>query len=359
MFSAMHRPPCYCAGVEGKAKKMAGKKRPADRNTIKGRLAVDYLYLTTYEKSIADAWAESLGNLNGEAGKGAVWGIYAGYAWEEGSIKWGEGRQKGERHFCVIASSHWADRLAREIWDCESYNAKTCNVARLDVQITLPKRPPPCRWSQLAADYHDGLCGEFKGRSRPQVEARHSWDGETLYVGAASSDQRYRVYDKPVRVGSRREIWERTELQLRNKRAKALWGKMVASRSEFDRGAAAAVVRGHLDKWPPGFQARLASWEFLAKTEAAPLVIEKVEQEEGARLKWLKSLRRAMLDLCMEAGKPGEEARALLACTIVRALLLDDGADFRGWAMLSPDGEIHAVTPALPPAGLSHGASRL
>lgn len=131
-------------------------------------------------------WMQYKGQLNGD------------------NLFYGLGEQKGQGHGVIKVSggqAHiFADWFLHHVPDHER---RKWYATRLDLQST---KTPPDGWNYSKA---------YQRLKDPKKIIR-STDGETLYVGARTSDSFWRIYDKT-------ETMVRVELELKGKQAQAFW----------------------------------------------------------------------------------------------------------------------------------------
>ena len=104
------------------------------------------------------------------------------------------------------------------------------HISRLDVQVTVKHDVMPL--NVAGRGYHDALnqtSDVRRGQKRKCYLITGSDGGQTLYVGAMSSDQRGRLYNKEVQSESPEYVrtW-RYEVVLRNERAQGLGDRLLA-----------------------------------------------------------------------------------------------------------------------------------
>lgn len=108
------------------------------------------------------------------------------------------------------------------------------HISRLDVQVTVKHDVMPI--NVAGRGYRDAInqdSGIRRGQARKSYLITGSDGGQTLYVGAMSSDQRGRLYNKEIQSESPEYIrtW-RYEVVLRNERAKGLGDRLLATVEE-------------------------------------------------------------------------------------------------------------------------------
>jgi DNA relaxase NicK len=166
----------------------------------------------------------------------------------------------------------------------ESVYRKDAHVSRLDVQVTVTHDVMPK--NVAGKGYHNALhqdSGIRPGGKRKIYLITGSDGGQTLYVGAMSSDQRGRLYNKEVQSESPEYVrtW-RYEVVLRNERAKQVGDRLLALSSDK-----APFIASYVASW---WEARGidAPWEF--DNTYAPIPPQKTLPSDVERqLDWLRS----------------------------------------------------------------------
>ena len=128
--------------------------------------------------------------------------------------------------------------------------------------------------------------------------------GDTIYLGAPTSDSRLRIYDKAAEQGLEGVHWVRVELQFRRGLAHAMVLRLV----EDGPDVVLSVLRGCVDFKEPGGDSnvarrRSASWwvRFLRAREKLRLVLPRVAQTlEGVR-RWIEHQVAPSLALLVKA----------------------------------------------------------
>lgn len=166
------------------------------RDFLVGRVAVDWITLTTYDRMIFNGLVElceSYVDYNTSTSQKRM--QYAGIGGQ--GFFFGAGKQRGDDHYMLVLSGIQAAILAPTL--ATSMFSRLANCTRIDAQLTLPVIEGARKTGELAYEIRKGLSEGVGGVGRrPGVSV---WDnetgtGDTIYIGSRSSDKFVRIYDK-------------------------------------------------------------------------------------------------------------------------------------------------------------------
>lgn len=146
--------------------------------------------------------------------------------------------------------------------------------------------------------------------------------GKTLYFGSGKSDIIIKFYDKAKKEGIR-GIWNRTEIECRNKRADFIASHIL---NRQDIGAViAGVLVNYLSFVDPSADTNKSRWPiskwwaiFLGKAEKVKLTIQQAEKTIEKKIKWIDtqvSTTLAILDIW--ARRKGENVYDYLIKSLI------------------------------------------
>lgn len=318
-----------------------GQQRKAERGSIVGRVACDFLTITTFHTE------------QYQLVRDALWPILASEKWQYGTMRgyetaytkaliFGEGRQNGEPHYIISINGLEAARALDALTTLTGFKIDAWKATRLDVQLT-ERTERQVRLSMIAQSYGDGELGEFEGRGRPSVWAIAGSDGDTLYIGKGTSDKMLRIYEKPVLINGRREVLDRYEVQLRRGRANGLFRRLLKYRGRVDYTSATGFMRYEYERLPVGMQVTIAFAEYVDGTGAADVAPVQADPEPDAKVKWLLSCESTIQHLMSAPGYNGRRVREMVLRVLVLAVTGDKYAQTQLYRLLSPQGEVYQV----------------
>lgn len=216
---------------------------------ITGRPAVDWYTLTWLENGY-DGPPETIEELI-DTSKNLTWKRdslmqFAGKRWQNGMfLGYNKERLNPGRWGMLQCSGSAADRLL----DCIGEDADRFNKTRIDVQFTFPLVDKTLVRAIYECMVHPDVEWLGKGPT-PKVTLIQSGEtGQTLYVGAPSSEKRVRLY---LKQGADRLYW-RLEYQARKEAAQRLYLQMC----EYGRQGAADALMASISRWPEVMQNRM------------------------------------------------------------------------------------------------------
>jgi len=182
------------------------------------------------------------------------------------------------------------------------------HISRLDLAVTVRYRTMP---SQLGADaYTDAV--EADRRRLNAVRRRRIWymsgsdGGYTLYIGAPSSDERGRLYNKEVQseTAEYAKCW-RFETVYRNDRAMAVYEALLATKELFRPTMCSSLV----GSW---YQSRGVVCDWVSAPYNAIRPIQKgLPTDAEKKIKWLSSQVRPSVLWLIEHNYRDEMLQAL------------------------------------------------
>lgn len=315
--------------------------RKAERGTVVGDGAIDYVTLTTYSGDVYSGWRDIVEQMRGDRAVGG--GMLYGYTMERiGDMQIGEGIQDKQPHFLVSIAGHEADEFMRLLITTATVDIDAINCSRLDVQLTVPKQRE-VRLSYLAQQYQEGQLGEFNGRGRPKVYAYAGNDGDTLYIGSTSSEKVIRFYDKPILLKGRRQVYERMEVQLRNKKALALLKRIIKAQPNYARATILQYIKTEFNRLPDGLQLSLSVNPYLEDIVGSELKAETTEPEEDRKLRWLKSCRKTFIEIASRQDATGQQARELFLEVLATGTVTGPLVAWMDYRLIGPDGDLWTI----------------
>lgn len=211
-----------------------------------------------------------------------------------GSSFFGEGHQRGRRHYMMQVSGS----LAESAWTAvQAFTlGGMARVTRLDLQITVEYDRQDHSQEQLAAD----LRHESPNRSVSYIESRSGPQGTklaTVYYGSRTSERYCRIYEK---LGMGDEVLLRFEMEFKGKVAKAVRNALLQGTSPK------AVLFGEYDRMPQVYG--------LARTFGKVLQTKpyytRVVREPGGTEVWLKGKVATSLDRYLNSHEEDSQAMA-------------------------------------------------
>lgn len=330
---------CYAID-KSRSAKLA--RRTEGKEVIVGRVACDFVSITTYSKELYEQWRELVRTMYLGVPTGTAFAQYSGISYDD-SVKLVEGTQNGQPHYMVSVSGANADVFLHYYIEEGAIPENAGNCTRLDIQLTLPKLEDRPRLATLAMDYQEGRLGEFLGRGRPKVYSYAGDDGDTLYIGSGQSEKLVRVYDKEVtdRKG-KRTVAERAELQLRASRAQSIFERMLERRPHYSEGPMRAALKAELEKLPKLMAQQIAACQKGAIDGKAEAAIYQ-RRGGGPRTKWLNTNSNAMVEACNQSGPDGDICKMIILDVLARSLTGKHTGSVRGWTITSPEGRVYKV----------------
>jgi DNA relaxase NicK len=218
------------------------------------------------------------------------WKQYEG--WHVGAVTVGE---RTDSLFCQLsgqtAGLGWLSLLERPV-----------NVTRLDIQVTI--RDAPAEVDLAAEGFRDlEARGDDMGRRRTYSLITTRPMGSTLYLGAAASDSRLRLYDKAAESRGSYSVgaW-RYEYQARSSVAGALAAGLV----DCDGSGVTGQSTVHQRFSASGVQPR-----FRAGGRGVLAVVPRTRSDAQRKLKWLDAQVRPTLNWLRSNGYGRDAIRAL------------------------------------------------
>jgi len=268
---------------------------------------VDYLRLT----SKPGVQGEDILRIYGSTGRAVVgalgggeveveeWG-WLGYRGQRGrGVSWGASSQ-GQ---IIQASGRAAPLLA-------SYALPWDNCSRIDVQVTVFLREYDARVAKRAADevWNDGRAK--RGRKVAPRYIDGYGKGDTAYIGARSSAQFTRIYDKQLESGNAEEwpaAW-RFEVEFKDDMAPTVWEATPrgGDRSAWAAGVVLATLEGQGVQLP-------ALAPHMRRMPAGPGDEDSASER---RLKWIATQVRPSIDKLLASGVRPEYLRELLGLSV-------------------------------------------
>jgi hypothetical protein len=151
---------------------------------------VDYLTLTTFDMALSAQWFKLVGIEARQERRMQ----YSGFSTEEkeGTIFWGQGKQKEIAHCMLQISGALADIM---FWLFQEVIIEgKCKVSRIDVQMTVRQ---PDGWAQWSFGERLQIAGKKPSIARSTCEVNgQKVELMTVYSGARSSGRLTRVYQK-------------------------------------------------------------------------------------------------------------------------------------------------------------------
>lgn len=240
-------------------------------------------------------WAVGTRLLDGELGDAGTprawrWRGYAG--WQAGSVSLGE---RPDSCYCQVtggsAALYWLSLLELPV-----------NVTRLDAQVTALS--PRAKWDEVGHQWERiESDGDLRRRAgwRSRITTRPT--GDTLYIGAPSSERRLRLYDKHAEQPEHYPpgAW-RYEVQARH----GLAGSIAAGLADGDGGSIASVGTVH-----ECFSARGIQPRFRPSGGGVLGSVPRARSEWDRTLKWLRDQVRPTVSRGLASGKRDAIERAL------------------------------------------------
>lgn len=189
-----------------------------------------------------------------------------------------------------VARRHWAAVLTA-----------ARNVSRVDVQVTVENSSPDPYLTERALHEVEAH-GKERGRPPTHQRIQGSGGGDTLYLGAPTSDRRCRLYDKGVEEDRYQPGYRwRYECQFRRKLAGAVRDVLLTAENPDD-AMRSIVLQSY----------RRLGLEplFSADTAVAISTVRRWSSVE-AKLQWIRTQVRPTIDFLRAAGKLDEVRGAL------------------------------------------------
>lgn len=264
------------------------------RDFLVGRVAVDWLTLTTYDRTVFNSLveqAESYIDYNTSVSQKRM--QYAGTGGQ--GFFFGKGKQRGDDHYMFVLSGIQAAVLAPAL--ATSMFARLANCTRIDIQLTLPAREDARKTGDLGHAIRKSLM-EGVGRvgKRPSVTI---WDnesdaGDTIYIGSRSSDKFVRIYDK---FGDGIKFM-RYEGEFKRNVADRIWSEFVTSEAALSNWITSTIINPIREL--PEFEEMI---EIMESKRTSDVWIEVEPRDNERTLRWLRqqvtpaAVRLSMTDL--------------------------------------------------------------
>lgn len=267
------------------------------RDFIVGRVSVDWITLTTYDRMVFNGLVElceSYVDYNTSTSQKRM--QYSGIGGQ--GFFFGAGKQRGDDHYMLVLSGIQAAILVPTL--ATSMFARLASCTRIDVQLTLPVIEGARKTGELAHEIRRGL-SEGVGRvgKRPSVAV---WDnetgtGDTIYIGSRSSDKFVRIYDK---FGDGIQFL-RYEGEFKRGVADRIWTEFCDNESALSNWLASTIVQ-------PIRELREFSEivEVIEARKTSDVWIEVEPKDDERTLRWLRkqvtpaAVRLSMTDLRQE-----------------------------------------------------------
>jgi len=264
------------------------------RDFLVGRVAVDWVTLTTYDRTVYDgllSLTESYIDYNTSVSQKRM--QYAGVGGQ--GFFFGKGKQRGDDHYMIVLSGIQAAVLAPVL--AVSMFARLASCTRIDVQLTLPAREGACKTGTLGYEIRKRLI-EGVGRvgKRPSVTV---WDnesgaGDTIYIGSRSSDKFVRIYDK---FGDGIQFM-RYEGEFKRDIADRIWTEFIRDETALSNWLSSTIIQPIREL--PEFEEMV---EVIESRKTSDVWVEVEPRDNERTLRWLRqqvtpaAVRLSMTDL--------------------------------------------------------------
>lgn len=289
------------------------------RHVIIGEGALDWFTITTYDgDQMTIAENELIKAYGRQFETVSISGGYIGIKYADYVVL----LQKNTReatHFVIHASAIHSDVLLRRFITTEGFDITRWKCTRIDIQLTLYKRPRRRSLNSIGTDLKNGKFGKISNRRKIDVDLRSSETGDTIYIGSPKSEKRRRIYTKFLTNdnGDNEEL-ERYEIQYRHLTAVNILKKVISEGAEGISVNIQRLIKGDASILPAKFISLLAIDKFQPKLKGVIVNRARKESKTTNTTKWLRSLRYAILKACNQEGENGRYCRE----TIMEALVI-------------------------------------
>jgi len=259
---------------------------------------VDWLTATTSDEQTAQGWyrvfqewKETLaGEHNGNSGQ-KRWSALGYIGWSISGMRIGGNKNDG---FIVVLSGPDTSKLWRH------FAQHRQRITRMDLAVTITAG---FELPGVAEKYYSTLSGEDKSKRSYSV-IRNTKGGQTLYVGARSSDQFGRVYDKGAQSGTYPSGFKwRYEVEYKKPRANIAAKALMAFEAQEAKRVVSTVYH-----W---FEERGVRPLFSSSGDGIRLETEAKVDSDKKKLNWLRAQVSPSVEYLLSRGR-GREALVAL-----------------------------------------------
>lgn len=319
----------------------SAEQRQAERGSIVGVAAVDYLTMTTRngaQYELVRQWMDRhRGDKETKAAKSFMFTL--------DTVEWGsygEGMHEQEPIYIINVNGIDSDNLVGDLCANPAFIPTMWNCARCDIQLTVPA-VRKYRLLEIGIMHHSQKWKFADPKATAKVRYWGSENGDSLYVGAPTSLLQIRIYDKFIVLNGDTKQYERFEGQLRDDYAQSMFLAIFKNRALYNRSVILNSIRYYHNRLPVEMQSELSQAAHLDKAVSVKPEPVTTDKQERAKVKWALRLKGSLLELAREPGPDGERVREMLLECLVRANTSDPYEAWHEWRLLSPDGE--AVEP--------------
>lgn len=311
------------------------------RHVIIGEGAIDWFTLTTYDGDQVDIAEQQLIKAYGKSFETvSISGGYIGFKYAEYVVLLKKNTREAT-HFVVHASAIHSDEMLRRFITTKGFDITRWKCTRIDIQITLHKRPRRRSLNSIGTDLKSGKFGKISNRRKIEVDLRSSETGDTIYIGSAKSEKRRRIYTKFLsnEDGNNEEL-ERYEIQYRHLTAVNILKRVISEGAEGISTNIQKLIKGDASILPEPFIRLLAIDKFQPKMKGVIVNRARKESKTTNTTKWLRSLRYAILKACNQEGSNGLFCRETILEALVISITENPIENWSGWRLTNVYGEI-------------------